>query len=95
MAADTFQPRGLTEVREVFSKILPVIWALLFLVCATTANAHLPPDFSIGSPKPSKSWKTLETKHFRINFQEEHLGFAQRMAAIAENVYGKTTQWLD
>ena len=71
-----------------------LLWAV-FSSMINAAYAHLPTDFSIGSPKPSKEWRTLETEHFRINFQEEHLAFAQRMAAIAENVYDKTTAWMD
>ena len=70
-----------------------VFLALLF--AAQVSLAHLPPDFSLAAPKPLKEWRTMETEHFRINFQEEHLAFAQRMAAIAENVYEKTTTWLE
>ncbi|MCG8670437.1 MAG: hypothetical protein MI867_13550 [Pseudomonadales bacterium] len=60
-----------------------------------SAHAHLPIDSNIGAPKPTDDWKTLETQHFRINFQKKHLAFAQRMAAIAENVYDKTTAWME
>ncbi|PIE41797.1 MAG: hypothetical protein CSA49_01675 [Gammaproteobacteria bacterium] len=69
-----------------------VISALLLMACS--ARAHLPADVNIGSPEPFENWKTLETAHFRINFQARHLAFAQRMAAIAENVYDKTTRWM-
>lgn len=71
------------------------LFLLLVIAFAPVSLAHLPPDFSLAAPKPLKNWKTLETEHFRINFQEEHLAFAQRMAAIAENVYDKTTAWMD
>lgn len=70
--------------------LVMLLWCL-----ASISSAHLPLDFSIAAPKPMKEWRTLETEHFRINFQEEHLAFAQRMAAIAENVYEKTTAWMD
>ncbi|PCJ29742.1 MAG: hypothetical protein COA99_19200 [Moraxellaceae bacterium] len=69
---------------------------LLVLCCLLigTSYAHLPNDLSIGAPDPFNNWKTLETEHFRINFQQKHFGYAQKMAAIAERVHLKTTDWL-
>ena len=71
-----------------------IVFFILLWCAASITHAHLPLDLSIAAPKPMKDWRTLETEHFRINFQEEHLPFAQRMAAIAENVYEKTTSWM-
>ena len=61
---------------------------------ALPAYGHTPADPSIGKGSVFAEWRTLETLHFSIHFQSRHLAFAQRMAAIAEHVYGNTTQWL-
>ena len=69
-----------------------VILCCLFL---SSAFAHTPADFSIGAPDPFMSWKTLETEHFRINYQVEHHSYAQTMAATAEQVHEKTIAWMN
>lgn len=68
---------------------------VLYCLFASSAFAHSPTDFSIGAPDPFISWKTLETKHFRINYQVEHHTYAQKMAATAEQVHEKTTAWMN
>lgn len=57
---------------------------------------YTPEDTAMLMPGPFQNWKTLETDHFRINYREHHLAFAQRLAAVAETVYAKQTprlQW--
>ncbi|MCG8535031.1 MAG: hypothetical protein MI808_08025, partial [Pseudomonadales bacterium] len=65
------------------------------LVCAVfwvqPAVAYTPDDSALLRPSPFQNWKTLETAHFRINYRDEHQAFAQRVAAVAETVYGKLT----
>ena len=74
------------------------IVALVLCVCcmANEVWAHTPQDTALLMPRPFQNWKTLETDHFRINYREQHLAFAQRLAAVAETVYQKQTprlQW--
>ena len=71
---------------------------LVLCACSVmhTAWAHMPEDSALLMPRPFQNWKTLETDHFRINYRDRHLPFAQRMAAVAEKVYAKQTprlQW--
>ena len=72
--------------------------ALMLCACSMAHNvwAHTPEDTALLMPQPFENWKTLETDHFRINYREKHLAFAQRLAAVAETVYQKQTprlQW--
>ena len=85
------QPSGIFCVLRLFS-LRCVILCCLFM---SSAFAHTPTDFSIGAPDPFMSWKTLETEHFRINYQAEHHSYAQTMAATAEQVHEKTTAWMN
>ena len=63
----------------------PTVWYFIFfLMVSCSANASI----------PSGDWKTLKTEHFLIHFDERHEAYAQRLAAIAENVHHKTTEWL-
>lgn len=47
------------------------------------------------SPPPFSNWQTLETEHFRINYQQPHTEQALRLANIAESAYPKITGYLD
>ncbi|OUS06536.1 hypothetical protein A9Q81_03155 [Gammaproteobacteria bacterium 42_54_T18] len=69
----------------------------VILCCLLVSNvfAHTPIDPSVGAPDPFMAWKTLETEHFRINYQAEHHAYAQKMAATAEQVHEKTTVWMN
>ncbi len=69
--------------------------AILCFFLVGNVSAHTPTDLSIGAPYPFMSWKTLETKHFRINYRVGHHAYAQKMAATAEQVYEKTTVWMN
>ncbi|MCP5017565.1 MAG: hypothetical protein GY938_20190 [Ketobacter sp.] len=69
---------------------------LCALLSAQAAWSYTPEDTAMLMPGPFQNWKTLETDHFRINYREHHLPFAQRLAAVAEKVYIKQTprlQW--
>jgi len=66
------------------------------LVCLQqTAWGYTPVDTALLMPGPWQNWKTLETEHFRINYQPQHLAFAQRLAAVAETVYQTQTVGLN
>ncbi|MEE2730304.1 MAG: hypothetical protein VYA55_05745 [Pseudomonadota bacterium] len=72
--------------------------ALLLCACtlAQPVRASIPEDSALLMPQPFQNWKTLQTEHFRINYRDQHLAFAQRLAAVAETVYAKQTprlQW--
>lgn len=58
------------------------------------AYAHTPEDPAMLMPAPFEDWQTLDTPNFRINYQPRHLEFAQRLAAIAEQVHARLTPWL-
>lgn len=68
---------------------------VIFCLLISNSFAHTPADLSIGAPDPFNVWKTLETDHFRINYQAEHHSYAQTMAATAEEVHRKTTAWMN
>lgn len=70
-------------------RLLVILWLSLGLVPATWA--HLPEDSAMLMPSPFETWKTLSTPHFRINYQEAQLEFAQQLAAVAETVYARLT----
>ncbi|MEZ5512037.1 MAG: hypothetical protein R3F47_19455 [Gammaproteobacteria bacterium] len=75
-------------------KWLVMVIALCGLI--PQSHAHMPEDTALLMPSPLDQWKTLETEHFRINYQEAQLPFAQRLASVAENVYARLTvdlQW--
>lgn len=42
-------------------------------------------------PTPTGDWYTLETDHFRINFQSENTDYAERLALIAERQHDALT----
>lgn len=63
------------------------IVALCALGMLSPAFAHTPEDAAILMPSAFEDWKTLTTPHFRINYQQQHLEFARRMAAVAETVH--------
>ncbi len=56
---------------------------------------HAPSDPGLAVPRFGEDWQTLDTAHFRIHFESQHQAFAQRLAAIAEVVYRKTSLWLE
>lgn len=68
-----------------------VVLLLCAFFCAQPSWAYMPDDSALLMPQPFQDWKTLETDHFRINYRDEHLPFAQRVAAVAETVYVKLT----
>jgi hypothetical protein len=74
-----------------------ILILLLCVMCyAQKAMSYTPEDTAMLMPKPFQDWKTLTTDHFRINYRDQHLDFAQRLAAVAEKVYAKQTprlQW--
>lgn len=70
-------------------RLLVILWLSLGLMPA--AFAHLPEDSAMLMPSPLETWKTLNTPHFRIHFQEDQLAFAQQVAAVAETVYARLT----
>ncbi len=72
------------------------VFALLvgLLMSLQGAYAYQPTDTALLLPKPFADWKTLETEHFRINFLPSELAYAQRVAAVAERVYGRLTERL-
>ncbi|OUS24407.1 hypothetical protein A9Q99_24670 [Gammaproteobacteria bacterium 45_16_T64] len=81
-----------------FIGVAPYLCRLLLLSLlwiTHSSYAHVPADFSIGAPDPFQQWKVLETENFRINYQSEHQAYAQKMAAIAENVHTKTTKLMN
>ena len=60
--------------------------SVVLLSMTLSVNA-LSSDTRLLQPSPSDNWKTLSTDHFNIHFVENDKLFAQRMAAIAENVH--------
>lgn len=67
-----------------------MIWLLLSGMMSL-AHAYTPEDTALLMPRPFEHWQTLTTPHFRINFQQAQLPFAQQVAAVAETVYGRLT----
>lgn len=72
------------KVRFIIDRFCWIV-GLLSLLCGLSAASANPGQ---------EDWKTLETPHFLIHFDAEHKVLAQRLAAIAENVYSLTTSWL-
>ncbi len=73
-----------------------VVLLLALLAWAPSVWSHTPEDTALLMPQPFQNWKTLATEHFRINYQQRHQAFAQRLAAVAETVYERQTarlQW--
>jgi len=58
------------------------------------ANAQVVSDGNMLMPEITKDWKTLESEHFRIHHESDHLEYAQNLATIAERVHGKLSGWL-
>ncbi len=78
--------------------IMVFIAFIIFLPRVVKAQAYsvqsLITDPNVSQPSPFDNWKTLTTEHFRINYQQKHFKFAQRMAIIAEKVNKKVTKKL-
>ena len=58
------------------------------------AQAQVQPDRNILMPEVTKHWKTLNTPHFHIHFEDTQQASAQNLAAIAERVHDKLSAWL-
>ncbi len=74
-------------IRYSLSAITPLLLLLGLTVFAINGEAASPPPFN--------NWQTIETDHFRINYEKPHARQAQHLADIAESVYPKITQYLD
>lgn len=59
------------------------------------ASPHSPSDRRLGMARFLSDWQTLETPHFRIHFEAPYLEYAQRLAAIAEQVNTRVADWLN
>jgi len=66
--------------------------ALLLFFCIPAARAQW---IELYWADPALRWRTLQTAHFEIHFAEQSRAEAQRVAAIAERVYARTTRLLD
>ena len=60
---------------------------------STQSNLILDPNLT--QPSPFEDWKTLETDHFYLHYQPQHLAFTQRMALIAEKVHTEISPFLE
>jgi hypothetical protein len=68
--------------------------AILFFVCFLGNIFLAAVPAHAASPPPFENWQTLETTHFRINFNQQYLSQAERLALIAEMVYPDLTDFL-
>ena len=74
-------------MQKLVQKLLVIV--AMGLVSFQVAHGYTPTDTALLKPRPFQDWKTLETPHFRINYQNDHSHFAQRLARVAEKVYAK------
>lgn len=90
---NVYKYHRMTVTKNWFMK--KICWFLLAipLVILRPLGAEIS-DSRFLQPVPSDDWYTLETDHFRINFQSENTDYAERLARIAERQHDTLTQSL-
>ncbi len=66
----------------------------MLILVPLTLSAEIT-DSRFLQPSPAIDWYTLETDHFRINYKQENLDYAERLAEIAERQHKNLTENLN
>ena len=68
--------------------------AIVRWIAALWIGISVSAAWAIG-PSPDRDWRTAETTHFRLHFEERHQALAERIAGIAERFRPRITDWLN